>query len=556
LDLRLKRTWLSPLAVALIALVSGGWLLQQGTARDDSYTQAQLLDEVLRLVAERYVEETDQSELYRMAIDGLLSELGDPYTGFLDKDEWKELQLSTTGNYGGLGIRIDEQNGWVTVVAVLPNTPAERKGLMTGDRIVEVDGGSAEGWSTTDAVQVLRGPKGSTVALVVARPGVDRLLSFEIERDEVHVVSVKSFMVDDRVGFVRLEQFSREARGEVESAMDGLLAEGAESVILDLRTNPGGLLEEGIAVADLFLSRGVEVVETRSRNRSENQTYRAPTKEQYPGVPLVVLVGPFSASASEIVAGALQDHDRALIVGTTSFGKGLVQTLYPLTGGNYLKMTTARWHTPTGRSIQKSFRTRDLTALEDEIISMEGDLVQDGVDTASRETFYTDAGRVVYGGGGITPDLIVMPDTLTTAEQAFREALANSDVALRDPSFRFSVRWAHDYPELREDFEITPGMLDAFYAFLVEEEGAELSRELYDEAAGWIEWELGIRIAQASFGEVASLKRTLRRQPQVTTAIALLEETDSTQGLFALAAREHGETAAEDSDARRVARPN
>jgi carboxyl-terminal processing protease len=556
LDLRLKRTWLSPLAVALIALVSGGWLLQQGTARDDSYAQAQLLDEVLRLVAERYVEETDQSELYRMAIDGLLAELGDPYTDFLDKDEWRELQLSTTGNYGGLGIRIDEQNGWVTVVAVLPNTPAERKGLMTGDRIVEVDGESAEGWSTTDAVKVLRGPKGSTVALVVMRPGVDRLLSFEIERDEVHVVSVKSFMVDDRVGFLRLEQFSREARGEVESAMDGLLAEGAESVILDLRTNPGGLLEEGIAVADLFLSRGVEVVETRSRNRSENQTYRAPTKEQYPGVPLVVLVGPFSASASEIVAGALQDHDRALIVGTTSFGKGLVQTLYPLTGGNYLKMTTAHWHTPNGRSIQKSFRARDLMALDDEAISMDGDPDQDGVDTASRETFYTDAGRVVYGGGGITPDLIVTPDTLTTAEQAFREALADSEVALRDPSFRFSVRWAHDHPDLREDFEITPVMLDAFYAFLVEEEGAELSRELYDEAAGWIEWELGIRIAQASFGEVASLKRTLRRQPQVTTAIALLEETDSTQGLFALAAREHGETAAEDSDARRVARPN
>ncbi len=553
--MRLKRTWLSPLVVALIALVSGGWLLQQGTARDDSYAQAQLLDEVLRLVAERYVEETDQSELYRMAIDGLLAELGDPYTDFLDKDEWKELQLSTTGNYGGLGIRIDEQNGWVTVVAVLPNTPAERKGLMTGDRIVEVDGGSAEGWSTTDAVKVLRGPTGSTVALVVMRPGVDRPLSFEIVRDEVHVVSVKSFMVDDRVGFVRLEQFSREARGEVESAMDGLLAEGAESVILDLRTNPGGLLEEGIAIADLFLSRGVEVVETRSRNRSENQTYRAPTKEQYPGVPLVVLVGPFSASASEIVAGALQDHDRALIVGTTSFGKGLVQTLYPLTGGNYLKMTTARWHTPNGRSIQKSFRAGDLVALDDEAISMETDLVQEGVDTASRETFYTDAGRVVYGGGGITPDLIVTPDTLTTAEQAFRQALADSEVALRDPSFRFSVRWAHDHPELREDFEITPAMLDAFYAFLVEEEEAELSRGLYDEAAGWISWELGIRIAQASFGEVASLKRTLRRQPQVTMAIALLGETDSTQGLFALAARELGEAAGEDSDARQVARP-
>ena len=184
--MRLRRTWLSPLAVALIALVSGGWLLQQGTASEDAYTQSKLLDEVLRLVAERYVEETEPAELYRMAIDGLLTELGDPYTDFLDRDEWKDLQLSTTGNYGGLGIRIDEQDGWITVVAVLPNTPAEKRGLITGDRIVEVDGESAEGWSTNDAVQVLRGPKGSTVHLLVMRPGVDRPIDVEqLRREEL-----------------------------------------------------------------------------------------------------------------------------------------------------------------------------------------------------------------------------------------------------------------------------------------------------------------------------------------------------------------------------------
>ena len=399
--MRLRRTWLSPLMVALIALVSGGWLLQQGTAHEDAYSQSKLLDEVLRLVSERYVEETEPAELYRMAIDGLLTELGDPYTDFLDRDEWKDLQLSTTGNYGGLGIRIDEQDGWITVVSVLPDTPAERRGLNTGDRIVEVDGESAEGWSTDDAVKVLRGPKGSSVEIVIWRPGLERPLTFEIERDEIHVVSVKAFKVTDDVGFVRLDQFSRQARTELQSAIDDLLSQGVKSVILDLRRNPGGLLEEGIAIADLFLPRGAEVVETRSRNRSENQAYSAPSTDRYPGLPVVVLVGPYSASASEIVAGALQDHDRALIIGTTTFGKGLVQTLYPLAGGNYLKMTTARWYTPSGRSIQRPFRRGDLSSLTGDAISMEGDPVQ-VVDIGDRETFYTDAGRVVYGGGGIT----------------------------------------------------------------------------------------------------------------------------------------------------------
>ena len=550
--MRLRRTWLSPLAVALIALVSGGWLLQQGTANEDAYTQSKLLDEVLRLVAERYVEETEPAELYRMAIDGLLTELGDPYTDFLDRDEWKDLQLSTTGNYGGLGIRIDEQDGWITVVAVLPNTPAEKRGLITGDRIVEVDGESAEGWSTNDAVQVLRGPKGSAVQLLVMRPGVDRPIEVEIERDEIHVVSVKSFMVDDDVGFVRLEQFSRAARGEVQSAIDQLLSQGAESFILDLRSNPGGLLEEGIAVADLFLPRGVEVVETRSRNKSENQAYGAPSAEQYPGLPLVVLVNPYSASASEIVAGALQDHDRGLIIGTTTFGKGLVQTLYPLSGGNYLKMTTARWFTPSGRSIQKPFRT-DFAALAGRAISMEGDPVH-VVDVTDRETFYTDAGRIVYGGGGITPDITVMPDTLTSTEQIFREELAESELALRDATFRFSVQWVHDHPDLREDFEITPAIRDAFYNFIVQEKGVEVDRDLFDDAAGWIDWELGIRIAQSAFGEEASLKRTLRRQPQVTKAIALLRQTDTPQDLFALAASERA--AVEGVDAGPMPTPN
>lgn len=534
--MKLRRSWIPALAVALVALTTGGWLLQHSSSGDDGpFFKAQLLEQVHQIVADRYVEEVEPGDLYQMAIDGMLRELGDPYSTFLDPDEVEQLKLNTTGNYGGLGIRIASQDGWITVVSVLPGTPAEEVGLETGDRILQVEGESAEGWSTTEAVNELRGEKGSDVTITVARVGSEKPLQFTITRDDIHVVAVSSFMVDSDVGYVKLDPFSRNARQELKSAIDGLREEGAGSLLLDLRGNPGGLLDEGVAVADLFLEEDTEVVSTRSRVESENETYAAPDREVYSDVPLVVMVDRYSASASEIVAGALQDQDRALIVGTTTFGKGSVQSLFNLPEGNYLKLTTGRWYTPSGRSIQKPHDRESQIA--EQAVAMGGDPVPVSVDTAGRETYRTKSGRTVYGGGGITPDRIVMPDTLTSREQVLRSSLSAEGVSLSQSAFRFSVEWVEDHPDLDRDFTVTDGMRSAFREFISEQLEDDVDAELYREAEGYVDWLLARQVANAAFGEEAELRRRLGLDTQMEEALALLRRANSTDELFALSAR-------------------
>ena len=536
--MRFERPWTTALVVGVISLTSGGWLLNQGTGVNVVGSE-RLLEEVHRLISDRFVDEIDPSDLYQMAIDGMLREIGDPYTSFLDRDAWEDIRYSTTGNYGGLGIRIDEKRGWITVVAVLPGTPAEREGLVTGDRIIEVEGESAENWTPDKAVQVLRGPKGSPVNIGIARVGLDQPLRFRIVRDEIHVVQVQSFQLEDGVGYVKLNGFSREAQEELVEAIDALVAQGSKSIVLDLRVNPGGLLEEGIAVTDLFLDRGLEVVQTRSRLPDQNYTYRAPSPQRYEGMPLVVLVNEWSASASEIVAGALQDHDRALIVGTMTFGKGSVQTLYGLSGGNHIKITTARWYTPAGRSIQRDFdhdgAMRDLVA---NAVTVSGEPVAvPEPDDTEREVFRTDGGRSVYGGGGITPDVVVMPDTLTAYEQAFRREVVTAGVVPRDAAFRWAVKWAQDHPNLRKGFRVTETMRDGYFDQLVEE-GATLERDLFDRSAGYVDWLLGVHVAGAALGEVAQQEARLVRDSQVREALRLLGQADTPEALLSLVATE------------------
>lgn len=536
--MKLNRSWIAPLVVAFIALATGGWLLQSGAeGRDDAFRSAKLLEEVHRLVSERYVEEIDSSELYQMAIDGMLRELGDPHSDFLDPEEWQELRLSTTGDYGGLGIRIDKKEEWITVVGVLPNGPAEHAGLQTGDRIIQVDGQSARDWSTNRATTVLRGEKGSTVDLTIARVGVDEPLRFTLERDEIHVVAVKAFMLEDDVGYVKLDQFSRQARDELRDALSDLVDRGASSVVLDLQRNPGGLLEEGVAIADLFLPESTEVVSTRSRMQGGEETYLAPGDEAFPDLPLVVLAGGGSASASEIVAGALQDHDRALVLGTTTFGKGSVQSLFTLPDNNHLKLTTGRWYTPSGRSIQKPHGEQEqLADLASRAVSMGGEAVEVSADTAEREAYRTDGGRIVYGGGGITPDLRVIPDTLTTREQLFQSSTTRKGVSPAAAAFEFAVEWAVDHEVPDPGFEVTPEMREGFLEFLNEKMDGEIEPELYRDARGFVDYHLGIQIANAVFGEEARVQRqVLNRNPVTEEALALLSRVSDQEEVFARA---------------------
>ncbi|HET7274399.1 MAG TPA: S41 family peptidase [Longimicrobiaceae bacterium] len=542
--MKLKRTFLGPVLVVLVAFVSGGWLLQRGAGEGGGEPNAQIFSEVFQRVSRAYVEPHPSGELYEMAIEGMLQELGDPHTTFMTADEYNDLRIQTTGEYGGLGIQIAERNGWVTVIAPLPGTPAERAGLLAGDRIVEVEGESAAGWTSDDAVQALRGKKGEPAHIKIGRVGVDEPIPYTIVRDEIHVQSVPySYLLDEGIGYARLTLFSETSTQELRNAIDELRGKGMESLILDLRMNPGGLLDQGVSVSDLFLEEGEAIVETRTRDPEDNQVFRAPRGKEFPGMMVAVLVDEYSASAAEIVAGALQDHDEALVVGATSFGKGSVQTLFPLSGGNFLKLTTGKWYTPSGRSIQKEpDRSRlgnPVELLDNEPISEGGAPLTAATDSTppeAREAYRTDSGRIVYGGGGIVPDLTVLPDTLTTAEREFFEAASKAGSTYSDVVYRYAVEFARSTPDLDRFFVVTPAMHEEFFERLTAA-GVEVTREQFEGASDLIDQRLGYEIALAAFGRGAASQRATASDEVVSTALELLRQADSQEALFALAER-------------------
>lgn len=533
--MRVERSWTTGVLVGAIALATGGWLINQSGEASGGESR-RLLDEIHRLISARFVDEIPPEELYQMAIDGMLENLGDPYTTFLEPRDSEDLRLTTTGNYGGLGVRIDVKDDWITVVQVLPNSPALREGLEVGDRIIEVEGESAEGWSVDKAVDTLRGEKGAPVNITIARVGVDLPLAIRIVRDVIQVAQAQGFVMDDDIGYVTLRGFSREAKEELVATLDRLVDEGAAGLILDLRRNPGGLLPAGIDVTDLFLERGTPVVETRSRLEEQNYVFRASTEDRYVDVPVVVVVDGLSASASEIVAGALQDHDRAVVVGTTTFGKGSVQTLYGLSGNNSMKVTTARWYTPAGRSITKDFdRESALRDLAASAVAISGEPIAARSEPEGREEFRTTGGRTVYGGGGITPDLIVYRDTLSTEEQELRRLATRSGAIPRNVVFRWAVGYSNEH-DFNEGFSVTQGMREEVWAALVEA-GAEVERALFDQSQTYVDWLIADELAGAEFGEVPQLRSRAVRDAQVRVAMDLLREADSPEALLTVAAR-------------------
>jgi carboxyl-terminal processing protease len=532
--MKIKRTILAPVLVATLAMATGGWFLQRGVGQERNlYANARLFEDVLRFVSESFVDQKQPTELYQMAIDGMLEQLGDPHTSLMVASDYERLRMQTQGEYGGIGVQIDRRNGWITVISPLPGTPGARAGLQAGDRIIEVNGESTRDWDVDMAVSQLRGPKGSPVNIRVARGGVEEPIPVRIVREEIHIQAVPSvYLMDGDVGYVEMVSFSESATNELRQAVQRLRSEGARGVILDLRRNPGGLLDQGVSVADLFLDRGQTVVETKGRVANQNQRASARSADQFPGLPVVVLVDQQSASASEIVAGALQDHDRALVLGRTTYGKGSVQTLFPLPGQNWLKITTARWYTPVGRSIQKPYGI-DAHMVEEP--GMPGPMaVPVPDDDADRPEYQTDSGRTVYGGGGIHPDLVIMPDTLTLDERAYRSA------TLRSPDFfgarlAFAVEYIRRNPGLERGFDVTEAMRDAYFRQL-NESGIQVDRAIFDLAERWVDQEIAYEITYSKWGEQAARQRINAEDPQVLAAAQLLSRATTPASLFALAA--------------------
>jgi carboxyl-terminal processing protease len=520
-------------AVTLAALVTGGWFLQRETEPAGSvYQQARLFDDVLAHVADYYVDSLDERKLYQMAIDGMLDQLHDPYSVFLKPDDFRQLSEATTGNYSGLGIQIDVRDGWITVVAPLPETPAERAGIQTGDRIVELDGRSTQGWKQDQAVKELRGPAGTTADLTIRRAGVEQPIKFKLTRATIHIRSVQiAMMLDDHVGYVSLSPVSETSAREVSQAVDTLLKQGMKSLIFDLRNNPGGLLDQGVAVSDLFLDPEKEIVETRGRAPGSTREFRDSKPQPWPRVPVVVMVNGGSASAAEIIAGALQDHDRAVLVGTPTFGKGLVQSFWRLTPETGLKLTTARWYTPSGRTIQRVTRTE--AEQEAQVVA-----AQRGQDIKPDTTllFHTDAGRPVYGGGGIRPDLYVVADTFTTAERQFIKALGEKIPLYRDALATYALELKEGHRLASPNFTVTDGMVDEIVR-RIRAKGAEVPDSAVAGARTLISQELAYEATRYSFGRSAEFRRRMADDQQVQRALALAGKAKSPQDLLTLATR-------------------
>jgi carboxyl-terminal processing protease len=342
----------------------------------ETYRQLNLFGDVFEKIRNDYVEKPDEGKLIEAAINGMLSSL-DPHTSYMDSDAYREMQRSTKGEFGGLGIEVTEEDGLIKVVSPIDDTPAQKAGLMSGDIIAAIDGVSTQGLTLDQAVDKMRGPISSAVTLKIARGPKKELKEYKITRAVIEVQSVKGHVEDNDIGYIRITQFTEKTASGLHATLDKLKsdipADKLKGYILDLRNNPGGLLDQSIEVVNDFIDKG-EIVSTRGRNPDDAQRFSARTgDDQSDGKPVVVLINGGSASASEIVAGALQDHKRATLIGTRSFGKGSVQTIMPLGDNNgALRLTTARYYTPSGRSIQAKGITPDIQVLEDVPADLKG----------------------------------------------------------------------------------------------------------------------------------------------------------------------------------------
>jgi carboxyl-terminal processing protease len=350
--------------ILLICLLTG-ILFFNGSSRSFSadtkgiYENIEVFSEVLRQIEDNYVEPQDSQKLIYGAIKGMVQSL-DPHSSFLTKEEHKELLIETKGSFTGIGIEITIRDNILTVVSPIEGTPAHEAGLEAGDKIIKIDGKPTMDMTLMDAVKTIRGPKGSEVNLTISREGAEKPLEFNIVRDVIPLKSVRNYLLKPGIGYIRVSNFQGKTDDDLEKALKELESdEKLKGLILDLRNNPGGLLNQAIKVADIFLESGI-IVSTKGRNASQNIKVSAHKNKKGLNYPIVVLVNGGSASASEIVAGALQDNKRALILGTKTFGKGSVQTILPLSDGSGLRLTTARYYTPSGTSIQLSGITPDI----------------------------------------------------------------------------------------------------------------------------------------------------------------------------------------------------
>ncbi len=492
------------LAALSAAVVAGAWLVGRGVQGQGPSTAAgaHLFDEVSRRVAREYVDSIAPERLRDQAAVGLVRELGDPNSALLTPERLRRLTETAAGTYAGVGLRLDVRDGVVTVVNPVPGSPGERAGVRAGDRIVEIAGDPTHGLTAEEATKRLRGAPNTPVRFVVERPGIEGRIPVTVTREEVRLRSVRRVaLLGDGVGYLDLAAFTAASAGEVRQAIDSLHALGATSVVFDLRGNPGGSIDQGVGVADLFLAPGQLVVRTAGRTPDDEHRYVDSLPAQYAGLPLVVLVDGGTASAAEIVVGALQDHDRAAVVGTPTYGKGSKQNVFPVAGGGALKLTTALWYTPSGRSISRPLATPDEVAAEDDAPGSSPDNAG-----AHRPRFHTDGGRTVFGAGGIAPDVVAGDTAAAPAELAFVRALGRQVTAFRDAVAEYAASPGARALAAHPGFAVTPASRDAVWRGLAARH-VVMTRATFDAARSLVDRQIGYEVARTVFGPDAEFQR-------------------------------------------------
>ncbi|MFZ2492633.1 MAG: S41 family peptidase, partial [Thermoanaerobaculia bacterium] len=452
-------------------------------------------------------EEIGSDKFVYASVDGMLRKL-DPHTSFLEPKEYTDMQDRQKGSFYGLGILVTKRNEQVTVITPLEGTPASRLGVRAGDVISEVEGVATSDLTLDEVVKRLKGPKGTSVSIKIQRIGIKEPIALTIVRAAIPTNSISNvLMLRPGVGYVRIKDFTSTTVRELDQALDKLRAQGMQKLVLDLRTNPGGLLDAAVGVSDHFLDKGQMIVYTKGRTADSVQEYLAPGKHEVYEMPLVVLVDRGSASASEIVAGAVQDHDRGLVVGETTWGKGLVQSVYTLQYGAGLALTTSKYYTPAGRNIQRDFSSFYDYYVADDSSSSEVPLSQ-------REQFKTDTGRVVYGGGGITPDVMIKQPELSRTTQL---------LVLRNVIFNYAVQYVAKNAEVNKDLVVTPPLVEDFIRFAADKEETPESdvREMLrkPEDKNYLERMLKAEIVAAKYGLDASYPYRLAGDAQVEKAL-------------------------------------
>jgi len=498
------------LACGCVGMVFGQRLSSTASSSNDTDVRDSVrsFTQVYEVVQQNYAEPVNPDKaIYNGAIPGMLRVL-DPHSNFFDPKSYAALREEQRGKYYGVGMQVGPRNNKVIVIAPFTGAPAYRAGIRPGDVIIAVDGKPTDNMSTSDVAELLKGPKGTTVKITVLREGTEKPIDFNVVRDEIPRYSVDvHFMIRPGIGYIHVSGFQETTEHEVAQALDQLQQQGElKGLILDLRQNPGGLLSEGVGVADKFLKKGQVIVSHHGRSSPE-KIYRAAHGNGGKDYPLVVLVNRGTASAAEIVAGAIQDHDRGLIVGETTFGKGLVQTVYPLSENTGLALTTAKYYTPSGRLIQRDYNG---VSLYDYYYNSRDS--GDGTPPVpSREVKMTDSGRTVYGGGGINPDVVIPP----IKSNKFQDMLLQ-----KYAFFNFSKHYVINH-KVTQSFQVDDAVMQEFRKFLDSQQITFTEADLV-ENNDWIRSNIKAELFVNEFGQQEGLIVHTENDPAVAKALELL----------------------------------